>query len=114
MVEGEYGGDSDGCLLIAQCIRDALVDGRCTDPMKIRKSVSEGGLGYDGYKDNASQMAKDAVTKIFDQGMYAVKYKIRYMCTESYFKGNPDDFRHNLPLVLKYNGITGTVYFFGD
>lgn len=114
VVEGEYGGDSDGCLLIAQCIRDALVDGRCTDPMKIRKSVSEGGLGYDGYKDNASQMAKDAVTKIFDQGMYAVKYKIRYMCTESYFKGNPDDFRHNLPLVLKYNGITGTVYFFGD
>lgn len=114
VVTGEYGGDSDGCLIVAQCIRDALVDGRCNDAMKIKKSVAEGGLGYEGWKDTATQEAKDAVRKIFDQGMYAVKYKLRYMCTDDYYTENPDSFFHRVPLIFKYNGNTGVVCFFSD
>lgn len=114
VVEGEYGGDPDGCLLIAQCIRDALIDGKCTDPMKIRNSVANGGLGYDGWKDTASAEAKEAVEKIFQQGMYAVRYKIRYMCTKSYYEKNPNAFQHQVPLVFTYYGKTGDVCFFSD
>lgn len=46
--------------------------------------------------------------------MYAVKYKLRYMCTDDYYTENPDSFFHRVPLIFKYNGNTGVVCFFSD
>lgn len=74
IVTGEFGNCMEGALLIAQCLRDALVYGEASSPLKIRKE-----MGYDGYNTNVSDTAKQAVNYIFDQGGMAVKHRIYVM-----------------------------------
>lgn len=55
---GEFGTSYAGSVFIAQCIRDALVYGYCKNPMDLRKSSANGGMGYDGYRENVNANAK--------------------------------------------------------
>ena len=48
IVHGEEGMYKEGCYLIAQCIRDAIVYNHA-DIMKLHLSSSQGGMGYEGY-----------------------------------------------------------------
>lgn len=74
IVTGEFGNCMEGALLIAQCLRDALVYGEASSPLTIRKE-----MGYDGYNTNVSDIAKQAVNYIFDQGGMAVRHRIYVM-----------------------------------
>ena len=74
IVEGEFGCDYEGAVLIAQCLRDALVSGLADSPMTIRKQ-----MGYDGYKYDVSDNARNAVRFIFDEGGVGVQHRIIYM-----------------------------------
>lgn len=77
-VSGEFGNDYNGSVMIAQCIRDALVYGDCDKPANIPSR-----MGYDGYYawngKEPTSIAKDAVKYIFDQGGMGVKHRVLYM-----------------------------------
>lgn len=74
IITGEFGSSYEGSLLIAQCLRDALVYGYCDNVMSLRSK-----MGYDGYSYDISDNAKDAVRKIFDNGEMAVQHRILVM-----------------------------------
>lgn len=70
-----------GCLLLAQCMRDAIYDGRAK-AISIKKD-----MGYSASDSgSACEEAKRAVKKIFDEGGYAVKHRILYMYNPYYCK----------------------------
>ena len=62
IVHGEEGMYKEGCYLIAQCIRDAIVYNHA-EIMKLHLSSSQGGMGYEGYytTEEPGDWAKEAV-----------------------------------------------------
>lgn len=85
VVTGEFGSDEVGTVLIAQCLRDALVNGELNDPMKAMHTSSNGGMGYTGYYSPASEAAKNAIKYVFDEGKYGAQHRLYYMCTEDFY-----------------------------
>lgn len=80
IVHGEEGIYKEGCYLIAQCIRDAIVYNHA-DIMKLHLSASQGGMGYMGYytKEEPGEWAKEAVKYVFDDGGIVVRHRLMYM-----------------------------------
>lgn len=87
-VSGEFGNDYTGSVMIAQCLRDALVYGYCDSVSNLPSKMS-----YDGYYAwngrEPTKIAKDAVKYIFDSGGMGVQHRILVMynpdiCTSSW------------------------------
>lgn len=105
IVTGEFGTSYEGSVCIAQCIRDALVYGFCDDPMNLRKSSSQGGMGYVGYNENVTNNAKNAVEFVFDDGGSAVQHRMLVMCTKSYSDANPGNWHSTQNFILQYSNV---------
>ena len=105
IVMGEFGTSYAGSVFIAQCIRDALVYGYCKDPMDLRKSSANGGMGYDGYKENVNDNVKNAVSYVFDNGGNAVQHRILVMCTSEYYYGYPNNWHSTQNFITQYENI---------
>lgn len=105
IVSGEFGISYTGSVCIAQCIRDALVYGYIDNPMNLGKSPSQGGLGYAGYEDPASENAKDAVSFVFDKGGSAVQHRMLAMCTEDYYNKNPGNWHSTQNFIMQFENV---------
>lgn len=105
VVTGEFGNSYTGAVCVAQCIRDALVYGFCDDPMDLGKSPSDGGLGYAGYEDVASDNAIKAVNFVFEQGGSAVQHRMLAMCTEDYYNSNPGNWHSTQNFIIQYQNV---------
>ena len=81
LVCGEFGTSYEGSVLIAQCLRDAFVNGLCDDPMKVKLLSAQGGLGYTGSIANKNENSINAVKYVFDEGGSGLQHRIYYMCT---------------------------------
>lgn len=103
-VSGEYGNDPTGAALIAQCCRDALVYGFVDKAENLPSKA-----GYDGYYawggKEPTQIAKNAVKNIFDNGGYVVKHRILVMY-------NPTMCSSSWHEARRYVCTYGTVRFF--
>ncbi len=82
IITGEFCESEVGSILIAQCIRDALVYGDeiCPDlGDNVLKVASR--LGYDGFSGTGQtcENAKNAVRYVFDEGNCGVKHRILLM-----------------------------------
>lgn len=80
IVHGEEGMYKEGCYLIAQCIRDAIVYIHA-DIMKLHLSSSQGGMGYEGYytTEEPCDWAKEAVKYVFDDGGIVARHRLMFM-----------------------------------
>ena len=105
IVMGEFGTSYAGSVFIAQCIRDALVYGYCKNPMDLRKSSANGGMGYDGYRENVNANAKNAVSYVFDNGGNAVQHRILVMCTDEYYNAYPNNWHSTQNYITKYENV---------
>lgn len=97
IVTGEFGTDYIGSCLIAQCIRDALVYGKCSSPMSIRRE-----FGYAGYNTNVTANARNAVKFIFDEGGMAVQHRILVMYNPTYCYSSWHESQH---FIVAYGGV---------
>lgn len=75
LVMGEAGGEGYlGACLVAQCIRDTMVEDNVSTVEQVRRNY-----GYTGsLSREPNSDVKKAVKFIFDKGGYAVKHKIHY------------------------------------
>lgn len=112
IVMGEFGTSYIGSVCIAQCIRDALVNGLCKDPMKLRNNYLNGGMGYVGYNTNVTQNVKDAVSFVFDKGGSAVQHRCYVMCTSSYYYNNPGNWHSTQNFIFQYENVLFFDYWF--
>lgn len=80
IVHGEEGMYEEGCYLIAQCIRDAIVYNHA-EIMKLHLSSSQGGMGYEGYytTEEPGDWAKEAVKYVFDDGGIVARHRLMFM-----------------------------------
>lgn len=80
IVHGEEGMYKEGCYLIAQCIRDAIVYNHA-EIMKLHLSSSQGGMGYEGYytTEEPGDWAKEAVKYVFDDGGIVARHRLMFM-----------------------------------
>lgn len=112
IVMGEFGTSYAGSVFIAQCIRDALVYGYCKDPMDLRKSSANGGMGYVGYNENVNSNAKNAVAYVFDNGGNAVQHRMLVMCTEEYYNAFPGNWHSTQNYITQYENVLFFDYWF--
>lgn len=112
IVMGEFGTSYAGSVFIAQCIRDALVYGYCKNPMDLRKSSANGGMGYDGYNPNVNANAKNAVAYVFDNGGNAVQHRMLVMCTDEYYNAFPGNWHSTQNYITKYENVMFFDYWF--
>lgn len=98
LVMGEAGGQGfEGCALVAQCIRDAMVYRGYDTVEDVRK-----GLKYSGsLKREPNQDVLDAVSYIFDNGGIAVHHKIIYFYSPSMVSSK---FHESQQLIVEYGG----------
>lgn len=98
LVMGEAGGEGYlGACLVAQCIRDTMVEDNVGTVEQVRR-----GYGYTGSlsrKPNSD--VKRAVEFIFDQGGYAVKHKIHYFYA---FKWCTSRWHETQQFVIQHGG----------
>ena len=74
LVYGEYGTSYEGCVLVAQTIRDNMVTSNCHNAKTIKKQY-----GYTApINKGTNENAKKAVAYVFDEGGSAVQHKL--MC----------------------------------
>ena len=74
IVYGEAGGEGfEGCCLVAQCLKDSMVFLGYNSIADVQKYCR-----YDGWQENYSQTAEDAVNYIFDQNKSAVAHRILF------------------------------------
>ena len=74
IVYGEAGGEGfEGCCLVAQCLKDSMVFLGYNSMADVQKYCR-----YDGWQENYSQTAEDAVNYIFDQNRSAVAHRILF------------------------------------
>ena len=80
IVHGEEGMYEEGCYLIAQCIRDAIVYNHA-EIMKLHLSSAQGGMGYEGYytTEEPGDWAKEAVKYVFDEGGIVARHRLMFM-----------------------------------
>lgn len=96
-----------GCLLIAQCIRDAIVD-NLAKPDTVKKD-----MGYDASDSGTpSQDAKNAVSYIFDKGGYAVKHRILYMYAPNAMKTGISVWHETQLFVVEHTNGNNPVRYF--
>jgi hypothetical protein len=74
LVTGEAGATYEGSLLVAQCIRDAIVCDNYKSIAQVRSALKYTGSINRGACENA----KRAVAEIFDEGKVAVQHRIYY------------------------------------
>ena len=74
LVTGEAGATYEGSLLVAQCIRDAIVCDGYTSIEQVRTALRYSGSIKRGKTDNAIR----AVHAIFDEGKCAVQHRLYY------------------------------------
>ena len=85
IVMGEAGGEGfEGCCLVAQCLKDSMVFLNYNSIAEVQKKCR-----YDGFREEYSQTAKDAVEYIFDQNRSAVAHRILFfyatdLCTSEW------------------------------
>ena len=98
LVMGEAGGQGfEGCALVAQCIRDAMVYRGYESVEAVRT-----GLKYSGsLKREPNQDVLDAVSYIFDNGGIAVHHKIIYFYSPSMVSSK---FHESQQLIIEYGG----------
>ncbi len=99
IVNGEFGSDKTGSILIAQCLRDALVYDQCSSVENLPT-----GMGYDGFANTntPTQAAKDAVSYVFDKGGMAVQHRILYMYNPSICSSA---WHESQVYILTYGGV---------
>lgn len=96
-----------GCLLIAQCIRDAIVD-NLAKPETVKKD-----MGYSASDSGeANEDAKKAVSFIFDKGGYAVKHRILYMYAPKSMTGGISVWHETQLFVIEHTICDQPVKFF--
>lgn len=76
-VSGEFGNDYEGSLMIAQCLRDALVYGYCDSVSDLPSDMQYD--GYYAYSGEPTENAELAVHYIFDWGGMAVQHRVLFM-----------------------------------
>lgn len=83
LIMGEAGGEGfEGCCLLAQCVRDAMV-------YRGYDTISEviSGMSYYGYKYETCDDVEDAIDYIFVQGNSAVQHRILVMYASDLCEG---------------------------
>lgn len=74
IVYGEAGGEGlVGCCLVAQCLKDSMVFLNYSSIKDVQKYCQ-----YDGWKENYSETAEQAVNLIFNQNRSAVAHRLLY------------------------------------
>lgn len=76
-VSGEFGNDDAGAIMIAQCLRDALVYGYCDSVSNLPSKMQYD--GYYAYSGTPTETAKYAVRYIFDEGGMGVQHRVLVM-----------------------------------
>ena len=101
IVHGEEGMYEEGCYLIAQCIRDAIVYNHA-EIMKLHLSSSQGGMGYEGYytTEEPGDWAKEAVKYVFDDGGIVARHRLMFMYDVS--GGFYSDWHETQHFILQY------------
>ena len=101
IVHGEEGMYEEGCYLIAQCIRDAIVYNHA-EIMKLHLSASQGGMGYEGYytTEEPGDWAKEAVRYVFDDGGVVARHRLMFMYDVS--GGFYSDWHETQHFILQY------------
>lgn len=98
LVQGEAGAEGFiGAALVAQTLRDTMVESDVYDLMKIKKSH-----GYSGkliIKPN--QEVLDAVAFIFDNGGYIVQHRLTYFYS---FNNTKSEFHESQKFILEHGG----------
>lgn len=85
IVYGEAGGEGfAGCCLVAQCLKDSMIFLGYNSIADVQKYCK-----YDGWKEEYSQEAADAVNYIFDQNRSAIAHRVLYfyatdLCTSKW------------------------------
>ena len=101
IVHGEEGMYKEGCYLIAQCIRDAIVYNHA-EIMKLHLSSAQGGMGYEGYytTEEPGDWAKEAVKYVFDDGGIVARHRLMFMYDVS--GGFYSDWHETQHFILQY------------
>lgn len=85
IVYGEAGGEGfEQCCLVAQCLRDSMLSLGYTSIKDVQKYCK-----YDGWKENYSKTAEDAVNFVFDQNKSAIAHRVLFfyatnLCTSKW------------------------------
>jgi hypothetical protein len=95
---GEAGGEGfEGCCLLAQCVRDAMVY-RGYDT--IEEVIS--GMSYYGYKYDTNKDVEDAINYIFENGNSAVQHRILVMYASDLCEG---EWHETQNFVYQHNAV---------
>lgn len=99
VIMGESGSEGFiGCALLAQCIRDAMVNFKYST---VSESIEN--MQYSGwYSGQANQNVTDAVTYIFDQGNSAVQHRILVMYATDFCEGS---WHETQQFIIQYNNV---------
>jgi len=98
LIMGEAGGEGfEGCCLLAQCVRDAMVY-RGYDT--IEEVIS--GMSYNGYKYDTNKDVEDAINYIFENGNSAVQHRILVMYASDLCEG---EWHETQNFVYQHNAV---------
>lgn len=98
IVMGEAGGESfEGAALVAQCIHDTMV----YEGYSSVRSVIDGKKYSGSLEVEPSEMVKEAVSYIFDDGGMAVQHKVIYFYAPKIVDSG---FHESRELVIEYGG----------
>ena len=98
LIMGEAGGEGfEGCCLLAQCIRDAMV-------YRGYSTISEviSGMQYYGYINSTNEDVERAIEYIFDEGNSAVQHRILVMYTTNLCSG---EWHETQNFVIQYKSV---------
>lgn len=74
IVQGEAGGEGfEACCVVAQCLRDTFLEFNCSSIKEVQTKFK-----YDGWKEEYSQDAINAVNFIFDQNRSAIAHRVMF------------------------------------
>lgn len=97
LVSSEFGDDYNGAVLVAQAVRDGMVEHNTHDVSWVIDNYNYTGLS--GSSSQATQIAKNAVEFVFDRGGSGVQHRLKTM----YKAGNGySSWHESLNLVIQY------------
>lgn len=100
LVYGEAGNQGPvGIALVAQCIRDAMLYEGFDSVAEVRTKFQYAGSIYRGTSD----LVKEVVAYIFDEGGYAVEHPILYFYAPRNGEPTQDGFHETQVFVVQYN-----------
>lgn len=106
IVEGEFGGDYKGAVMVAQCIRDAITYGYSSI---MGLPYEMGYYGYSAYGRNISSTTEKAVSYVFDKGGSAFQHRALVMYNSSICSSYWHESQY---FVYQHSGYWGNVRFF--